>query len=261
MSRDCPTGPFVQESFALYSRFPELRPHLPETERLTAVPRLSAMIERHGAVVLKLRRGFGGHGLVRVDRTSGGFYVSDKDSAQEWYCSDPAANPAVAACLRNPGRYLVQQRIDVPEYKGRLVDFRAVMQKDGSGVWASRGWFGRFGQLGLPTSKAGENGYRHPGEESVVRAFGCGREHARELGHRILQLVRAACDALDRTGGCYGDVSVDIAVDSRRHPWLLEVNKLHNPLSPVRCGDVQGYMDIRSGPLLYASYLAGFPVP
>jgi hypothetical protein len=243
----------------MFSRFPGLRPHLPETRQLEGHSQLLTILRRQRSVVLKLKRGYGGHGLVRVDETGDGFEVCDDDSEQKWRCRDLSANPAVARCLRNPARYLVQARVDLPTYKGRQNEYRAVMQKDGAGVWTCRGWFGRFGQPGLPTSGVGTDGYRLPGEESIVRVFGCGRPEAQALGRRILRLATMVCDALDRTGECYGDLALDISVDRSRRLWLLEANKLHNPLSPARQGNMSVYLAVRSGPLLYASYLAGFP--
>lgn len=248
-----------EEGYRLLSADPVIRSHLPATEPFTSFPRLLARVGADGAAILKRQEGNSGYGLIRVDQDGEGYQLRfrEQSGAAERIGDAEALEARLASDLAG-ARYLVQQCIHLPEYRGRLSDYRVMMQKDGAGRWVDRAMLGRFGARDSIVTNFVNNGYALPAAEALRRAFGVDYREAHSLCAEITDFATAVCHALDRTGGCYGDLGLDIALDRDRRLWLFEANKLPFLELPLLMGDEQMYLEVKSGGLLYAAHLAGF---
>lgn len=249
-----------QEGNRLLSAFPEVQPFLPETVPFKNFDDLFYRLKRHQRVMLKQQQGEKGHGLIRLEVDGEGFVVRvNRAGKSEYYPTRPEVEGRLLPLLEG-GAYLVQQHVDLPLYQGRPVDFRVMMQKDGRGQWVVRGMMGRFGKKGDILTSFVMHGYATPVAEALRRAYGVGWREAVRLQDRMLDMAFTVCHALDRTAGCYGDLGLDIGMDRNGWPWLFEANKMPFHGLPLYMGDGQMYLEAKSGPMLFASYLAGFPV-
>jgi hypothetical protein len=67
------------------------------------------------------------------------------------------------------------------------------------------------------------------------------------------------CNALDESGINCGTLGLDIGVDKTGHLWLIEINNRDpNPSIALNIHDVHLYYQLKTGPLFYAKFLAGF---
>jgi hypothetical protein len=48
----------------------------------------------------------------------------------------------------------------------------------------------------------------------------------------MIQACIQVCETLDRCGGNYGDLGIDVIVDIDQHLWILEANKLQDHKYP-----------------------------
>lgn len=247
-----------QQGYTLLSAYPEIRKHLPEAEPFTNVGRVFARLDHDGSVILKQVEGNSGYGLMRIERTAEGYILRFRETNRaELYPTRPEMEQRLWAIMQGGG-YLLQQWIDLPAHEGRLNDYRVMMQKDDRAVWSAAAIIGRFGQRGSIVTNFINDGYALPPDEALQRAFMVDRREAFRLKEDIIRFSVDVCKTLDATGGCYGDLGLDIGIDRNRKLWLFEVNKLPFLELPLYMGDEQTYLSVKSGPLLYAAYLAGF---
>jgi hypothetical protein len=248
-----------REGFRLLCLDPVVRPHLPATEPYQDPAQVLARIASDGGVILKRQDGNSGYGLMLLRAAPDGAYTlqyREQDATESFPSADALA--ARLQALLSGQSYLVQQWIDLPDYRGRLVDFRIMLQKDGRGRWWVPALLGRFGRAGAVVTNFVNSGYALRADEALRRAFGVGNREAYRLQEALVEFAHAVGRALDATGGSYGDLGLDVALDRQRRIWLFEVNKLPFHELPLYAGQPQTYLAAKSGPLLYAAHLAGF---
>jgi len=248
-----------QEGYRLLAADPTVAAHLPATRPFTHLGDLVDLLDQEGRAILKRQDGNSGYGLIRIERTEQGFTLRyrERPDAEESFPTAEVLGEHLAP-LAAKGGYLLQQCVDLPVFQGRPVDFRIMMQKDHRGRWTPAGMLGRFGRSGAVVTNFINSGYALRPDEALVRAFGVDWREAFRLKSAMLEFAAAVCAALDRTGGCYGDLGLDVALDRERRLWLFEINKLPFHELPLYMGDEQTYLAVKSGPLLYGAYLAGF---
>lgn len=153
-------------------------------------------------------------------------------------------------------KYLIQQAIPA-SFEGRPVDFRVILQKDGSQKWTCSGIIAKIGRLGrINTNNAST---LEPGREALQRIFGLTPEQALEKEKEIIGICTEACQIIEDAYGYYGDVGIDVMVDDNLKVWVLEINKSHQHEMAKRLKkDPDMYQRVVTRPLEYARVLAGF---
>lgn len=252
------------ECWRWLSRARPLRPHLPETARLQGPESVLQMLGRFPAVFIKPAWGSLGARILRVRREGAGFLVEGgpvaggPEGAGPIRCPD-AASLAAALAGRLPRPGIVQQGLDLAAAAGRLVDFRVVLQKDGRGRWSVPAVVGRCGPAGRIVSNMAAGGFPLPAASALGLLFGHDPITVFRRRQELAELALAAGAALDRSGLLLGDLGLDLAYDRGGHPWIIEVNN-RDPDHNIawEAGDWPLFFRLRTQPLAYACFLAGF---
>lgn len=170
-----------------------------------------------------------------------------------------SADPLIGPHLPEEGQGLrLQPCADLPVYRERLLDFRIMMQKDDREEWTAQGIMGCFSQTGSAVTDFTGGGYALPPDEALRRALAIDWSEAYRLKSDLIEFAAGVCEALDRTGGCFGDLGLTVGIGRNRQFWLFEVSQLPCHELPLYMGDRQTYLAVKSGPLLYGAYLSGF---
>lgn len=118
---------------------------------------------------------------------------------------------------------LWQKWIHTAGSDGGPFDIRALVQKDGDGVWNIRGKGVREGRKGNITSNVAKGGILHAFDDYIAARFG--GEFARLLDRQIDLIALLAARHLERKSGRrLVELGFDLALDHTGHPWILEVN-------------------------------------
>ena len=239
--------------------------HLPATRPLKSEADFNTIVQRYGrAYVKNTARGAGaGVFLVRPGKR-GGFrvHMHGKDPKRKSHdgtavVSDFRALMRMATAKVGrpwqPDRWLVQQPIRLAQFRGRPLDVRVNVQKDGFGRWCIAGHVVRIA----------------PDARSAVTRRGDYRSAEPVLKQlwprRVQDVIEAmnavsvdACRLLERRLGFMGDVGVDIALDEEARSWFIEANP--RPCHSLRTADQlePAFWAKVFNPLLYAAHLAGF---
>jgi len=238
---------------------PRLRPHLPETVPVKDAGSVESMLQRYPAVYIKPVWGSLASGVLRVRRLDDGRGFELAAAGRE-----PVACPdllemrsRLTPLLPRPG--IVQQGLTLAEAGDRLVDFRVILQKDGSGSWTVPGIVGRCGTERLHVSNMATGGFPTAVDDVLGLLFG---SHPHVLFRRKEELARLALavgEAVDRSGLLIGDLGLDLAYDLNGHPWIIEANN-RDPDHNIawEAANWPKFYRIRTLPLEFACHLAGF---
>lgn len=204
-----------------------LQPHIPETWPFRRET-VRSMLDQYGMVYVKPDRGTFGHGVMRIDRTGSQLrpYQFQLGNKIRRFSTFEAMYKQLVV-HRRKRRYLVQKGIHLLEHEGRRFDLRVMVQQNEHKEWEATGVIGR---LGLP-SKIVTN--YHSGAtpmpfEKLMSSHMTEAKHA-DLCNRLSALGIASAKQLQTFYPNIKEIGVDVAIDNRFHPWILEVNTLPDP--------------------------------
>ena len=245
--------------WAYASKRTSLRRHIPETRRLSSTEVLNQMLTRYDAVVLKRVRGSEGTGFIMIKKTGPHYSVQKKWDKTPTHFVDKRKMIAYIKKFTGNRQYLVQRAVDLLKFDDRFTDFRVIMQKDFSCRWQCAGIVTSMGARGGICSN-------YPGNQSVVLSFEefCSRYLGLSTAaillkkQEVIETCIRACEVLDRPGLNYGDVGIDLAIDTSFNLWILEVNTLHMEDLLLYIGDETAYNEVHLNRIKYLTALSGF---
>lgn len=204
-------------TFKVLSAHPEIRPYLPDTLEIGDPREFLRYVRDKGNVYLKPRYGSRSLGLIHVARDqSRGWMIEVQEEYGVVHRNSVSDDDLMRlfdekACSTRED-YIVQEGIC---YSGQIpAEIRVIMQKGGRTKWMRTGMTMRVG--------APEAGFIVPLREKHERVS------VFLSGSRVLDVVRdlsgKVVRAVENSTGPGGEVSVDIILDGRMHPYVIEVN-------------------------------------
>ncbi|WAH35330.1 YheC/YheD family endospore coat-associated protein [Alicyclobacillus dauci] len=201
-----------------------LTSYLPETAGQLEQSTFLSILQRHGAVYLKPSGGSVGHGMLRVEASKGScwlVHVLKHGRTTHHTCANLQEVWNTVNRERVPGRYVVQQAIPLLEYGGNPCDFRVLLQKQNN-TWHMVGRGVRVSGDGTITTHVPNGGSIANADAVLVQAFGTA---AGRVQSELEQFVVQAAEAIDSANdGELGEMSMDIGIDRKGHPWFFEAN-------------------------------------
>jgi len=238
----------------------ELGHHLPETRMLSSYKDCLEMLERYPSIFLKPVHGSLGCGIIKFTRPEMACYRYQALTASRRTRGRAVAAESLAKVVRRltAGRnYLIQQGIPLLTIGGRPFDIRVLIQKNSSGCWTETHMFAKIaakGNFATNVAAGGMVASVHEALEVVAQQAGLTTE---ALAEQIRQLVYAVARAMDEKLGPFGELGLDIGIDTGGRVWLIEVNSKYS--RHVFPRDVRRISIIR--PLEYAGWLTGLNQP
>ncbi|REE78631.1 YheC/D-like protein [Paenibacillus taihuensis] len=234
---------------------PQLRHHLPSTQLWKNSRTLPRMLNSFRSVYLKPVRGALGDGIIRVDQLRSGYAVITNRMRRKYVRNMHDLITVIRALKRNRS-YLLQQSVAFTDHK-RHIDFRVIMQKNEHQAWECSAVIARYGhKKQICTNEVHQI---FSGQHALEHLYGLNAHQIEGVYHQIKQICTSACQLIDHRFGVFGDVGIDIVLQSNLHIWLLEINTLHrhDVASYVR-DDPDLYRKVLTTPLKFAKALAGF---
>jgi hypothetical protein len=210
-------------------RSADLRRYVPETAVLSRSS-LRSLLDRYGMAYVKPDFGTGGRGVMRTEKLRIGARTAYRYQILSRSASFGSFDGLYASVLRSrvKRKYLAQQGIRMLKYRNRPFDLRVMVQHNPEGHWETTGIIGRvahpsrivtnFHDRGTPTPVGALLSPHLPDrtarERQISRLRTLGLNIARQMG-KVFPGVR--------------EVGVDVALDRKLHPWVLEVNTRPDP--------------------------------
>lgn len=246
------------EVFEALAQDAALQRYLPESHAFNGFAVLKRMCNSYSSVFLKPVRGSLGKGILRISKEEGGYRLlstTPLGTRKQSYPSLAKLFQSISPKMKTT-RYQIQQGLPLMELGKRPVDFRALVQKNGTGKW---------GVTSIVARTAGSNHFvsnlARGGTLSTVReAVGKSNLPAGMKESSQVQLPRAAL-AIARGVETYipahfGELGIDLALDQSGRIWLLEVNSKPSKNDNTPLNDQKIRPSVKQM-ILYCRYLAG----
>lgn len=232
-----------------------LQEHLPLTQPWANGKALMQMLRQFRSVYLKPARGSLGAGILRIDATMSGYLLTTSQHKKTVIMTKHQLMCVIKGLMRKRS-YLLQQAV-VYKHQMHQIDFRVIMQKDNQLSWRCSGIIARYGHKGRICTN--EVSQIYSGKTALQQLYGLNPDQASDIYGRMEQICMTACQAIDRRFGQFGDVGIDMALDSNLHPWLLEINSLHrHSMASYVKEEPDLYRKVLIRPLQFAKAYAGF---
>ncbi len=233
--------------------------YMPHTVLLDGPERLEQMLGLYESVYLKPIQGRLGIGIQKVEKLPEGFLFGDESGFKK-RVDDVAQVWRLVNKYKRKRKYLIQQGVPLI-HEGKPVDFRVILQKDGTKEWTCSGIIAKLGYWGriYTNTPSAICLFR----DALQMIFGLTPEQALEvefkIEDKIIKICIEACQIMERAFGIYADVGIDLVLDKDLNIWILEINKIHQHTMVKYVQDApEMYHRVVSKPLAYAKALAGF---
>ncbi|MEV5027645.1 YheC/YheD family protein [Paenibacillus sp. LPE1-1-1.1] len=195
-----------------------IAPHIPPTRKFTA-DNLKAMLDTHQMVVVKPVVGAGGHGVIKVARTSDGYSYTYYSQTKRF-----ASFGALIGALNKKRRgrsYLIQKGINLATVDGRPIDYRVKYVKTENG-WVYRSIVGRIAKKGLFVTNLCRGGKLVSGAQGISRSLSPAQ--VSEKKQKMRELTVLSTGVLEAKYPGIGQLGFDYGIDKQGHIWIFEVN-------------------------------------
>ena len=249
------------DMYQWFSQDVKISRHIPFTCLYKCPQNVLDLLELCNIAYIKPISGLRGHGIYRASKEGNGVLLKCHEDGRNVETMLQTQDDAIEYIQKRfiKGRYLIQQAIELIEYKGRLIDFRCVVQKDQAGIWQCRAIIGRCGEINSVVSNISSGGRAFNITDFKKMNVKLSTNLIESLETEIRVFAIDVCNALDESGINCGTLGLDIGVDKTGHLWLIEINNRDpDPSIALNIHDVHLYYQLKTGPLFYAKFLAGF---
>lgn len=212
----------------------ELNKHVPLTKKMDKNI-LYEMLQKYKMVYIKPCCGSLGQGVIRVELTRAQFSYQSGTHVHKFSDYDTAYR----AILREAqGKaYLVQKGIRLLVYDGRPFDIRVMVQRNSKGGWEATGVAGRVAHPRKVVTNGSQGGTIYPIEE-LLKGY-TSAENCKILIRSLKQIGVKSARQLSTVYPALQEIGVDIALDQRLKPWILEVNTAPDPCPFTKLKDTR----------------------
>ncbi|WP_424768063.1 YheC/YheD family protein [Paenibacillus sp. sgz302251] len=249
------------EVFEALKKDESLVRYLPESHLLRNYSMLKSMCSRYSNVFLKPVRGSLGKGIIRVSRVESGsyqaMYATAAGTRRQQYSSLVKLFSTISAKMKTV-RFQVQQGLQLIEIQKRPVDFRALVQKNASGKWAITSIVARTAGSHHFVSNLARGGTLSKVGEAVAKSnlqSGISRQDTvKQLQQAALHIARGVDTHIPAH---FGELGIDLALDTSGRVWLLEVNSKPSKNDNTPLSDNKIRPSVRMM-IQYSRFLSGF---
>lgn len=235
--------------------------YLPESHLLSNYAVFKGMCNRHAHIFLKPVRGSLGKGIIRISHMEGESYqalhATPSGARKQIYPSLSKLYGAISLKMKTV-RYQIQQGLQLIEIGRRPADFRALVQKNAAGEWVITSIVARTAGNQHFVSNLARGGTLSTVSEAIAKSnitSSIGRQGAAQ---RLKQAALAIAGGIDnRISAHFGELGIDLAIDTSGRVWLLEVNSKpsKNDNTPLTEGKIRPSVRLM---IQYARFLSGF---
>ncbi|CAG9622566.1 YheC/YheD family endospore coat-associated protein [Sutcliffiella rhizosphaerae] len=216
------------------SNIDHLLPYLPETELFTH-KNLESLLDIYPTLFLKPVHGSQGKQIFKLSKIENGFnlaYSSLQQDVLKSYKSLADLYHRLAPHLKKR-QYLIQQGLDLLSIDDRPVDFRYLCHRRENNRWKITSSTARASKNGSFVSNLSQGGEMLSVEKALRTKF-----EKKECEQIVKHLREVALEVAKEIGnvseGVFGELGIDLAIDTSGRPWLIEVNtKPSKNMNPI----------------------------
>jgi len=233
---------------------PTVCQYLPATRFCNGMEDLQQFVEQYPDLYLKGVRGRKGKRVMRITLVPqlGIEYAFHQEQAESGIVSSWDELWKLIQGFFKGKPFIMQEAINLLRQEGRLVDFRAELQRNGEGNLVITGISAR---IGLPGSPVTIHSDAVPMEVYLRKYLKNQEETVSSWVEQIHQFLIQTYLALEATYGYFGEIGIDFGLDPQGRIWFIEPNAKSAKVSLSKAFSEDVYDQAFLNPLAFAKYL------
>ncbi len=203
---------------------------------------LSTMLNHYKVVYIKPNVGTYGGGVMKVEHKSGSLpYVYQNGLKIRRFASKDKLYADLSK-IKGKRPYLVQKGIDLRTWNGRIFDLRVMVQRSPSAKWKTTGIIGRAANPRKVVTNY-HNGGSLVSFENLLAPYTTKLERLK-LERKLRYLGIYVAKRMVRNFPGIRSIGLDIGLDKKLHPWIIEVNTRPDPYIFRKLADKRIYAKV-----------------
>ncbi len=238
----------------------DMKQYLPYTMLYKEPEDLIEMFDKSSTIYIKTCCGSNGRGVARVIKSSEkNYHFSYFDDGIIEY-ELQSINELISKFngVFEKEKIILQSAINVIKFNDRLIDMRAIVQRDGNGELGIYSYPVRLGKEKCPitSTKSGSTVYTF--ENFFTKFYNYSLEQIEELKSRIDKMLLLSFDYVEEAYGSFGELGIDFAIDENFRIWFIECNAKPGKDAMYISYDKETIKKAFKNPLEYAKYISSF---
>lgn len=223
--------------------------YLPETVTYTKEDAV-LLLEKHKVIYLKPFYGHLGKGVFRAElKNAGEVHIGHHYFSPKTIVKDESQFQENIDKLLGSTPYIVQKGVPVRQINNQVFDIRALVQKNEKGLWSVTNLVSRIAYKGSYNTS---NFVKACLSQEVLKRL-YPPDKIKAIMTSIYDVSLRTAEIIDMSTSYHlGEFSVDFALDSDAHPWIIELNG--KPQKDLYNGIRDQYV-VYLRPIQYAQYL------
>ncbi|MFC3747045.1 YheC/YheD family protein [Paenibacillus sp. GCM10012306] len=192
---------------------------LPDTRKAT-LSNIKIMLRLYKSVFLKPDEGTGGHGIYKITKGKSSLILHTGSNSRMFSSLNDLYTRIQRILIKD--KYIVQQGIELLKHNDRPFDIRVMVQKNGKGTLEVTGIIGRQAKRNKIVTNYHSGGTPLP-IDTLLKSH-LKDESRKQYIHRMERLGKDASIVLGKKYRSKRAFGVDIAIDNKMNPWVLEIN-------------------------------------
>ncbi|MDM5454933.1 YheC/YheD family protein [Peribacillus simplex] len=202
----------------------DLLPNLPDTILFNEKEPFLTFIEKHSVIYFKPASGSQGRNICRLTQVAEKWKIEHSGHLRDVHFADTYEK--LYNALKRFSRkqaFILQKGISLFETDQRKVDFRILLHRNDQLQWKVTSMVARIGDPGTIVSNLAQGGLMKNGPDFLREAFDL--HEASHIYQKLVRLAKNAAQALvENHDDSFGELGIDLALDTDTHPWIIEVN-------------------------------------
>ncbi|MBS4203238.1 YheC/YheD family protein [Lederbergia citrea] len=249
------------EMWEWFSAIESLSNYLPETVQAKNISNVKQLLEKYETIFIKPISGMQGTGIYQLAKQKEEYHLKYRLNGRNTTAVLDSWQ-TVEHFLRdelNLEKYIAQKRLTLLKNNNRVIDFRIIVLKDANGSWFVPGMITRFGAEESIVSNISSGGSAEKAWSTLMKIYNDDAKEAFKKYKEMEQLAILCCATLELKGLHLAYVGMDVGMDDNKNLWVIEINNRNPDMTiALDAEDKQLYYRIKSAPLFYAKWLAGF---
>ncbi|WP_281935463.1 MULTISPECIES: YheC/YheD family protein [Paenibacillus] len=250
------------KAMKLFAESDKLERWIPKTF-LYSPQALEQMVENYDLVYVKPGNGTGGHSVLKIKKTGGGYRLQGRKRSGRIVVTPVLTKQRVIRWVNRwvqtekirSGSFMVQQGLDLQLIPGRQADVRLLIQKNEIGNWEVTGKVLRVGAKNSPTTNLSYGDGKVLGFQTFIKSR-FGLDKAKEIELECEELAHRLMEVVEERFGSMVEFGLDVGIDVNGRVWLIEANPKPGHTAFIKSKEIATYRKSIRRPIQYAMYLA-----
>lgn len=216
------------ELYEKLSKYKSIKHYLPETIIYTKKDDIRLMLSKHKLIFLKSFHGSKGEEVLSIEQLDNGiklnYYDSYEEKLKELILNNIHELQPIIDEFFEEEHFIIQQGIELLKYKDCKFDLRIFLQKNGNGIWESLYVSCRIAEKDINITNISAGGEELIYEKAYPVLCASNDINTIPDSNKLTEVSFKIAGYIEREFGLFGELGLDIAIDSLGNIWLLEAN-------------------------------------